>query len=198
MYSTCENLLTDARSGSGPAWERMVELYQPLVFGWLRRQGVGHHDAEELTQDVLSVVAQEMPQFEHNGRPGGFRRWLRQITVHRALGFFRAGKLRAAAVGGSEFRDQLAELGRDDSRLSHQWDREHDAQIVRQLLVRMASCFEEVTLSAFRHLVLDEMPAADVARQLGISVGAVYTAKSRVLRRLREEANGLVDDALLG
>ena len=106
--------------------------------------------------------------------------------------------MRAAAVGGSEFLDQLNELGRDDSRLSRQWEREHDEHIVRQLLVRMESCFEEVTLKAFHLLVLDEVTAADAARQLGISVGAVYTAKSRVLRRLREEANGLVDDELLG
>ena len=41
--------------------------------------------------------------------------------------------------------------------------------------------------------VVRDRPAADVAAELGISVNSVYLAKSRVLRRLREELAGLLD-----
>src|SRR5688572_30051070 len=101
MPSTHFSLLTAAQAGSDQAWTRLVELYRPLLYRWLRRQDVPHDDAEELTQDVLSVVVQEIGRFQHNGRLGGFRRWLREITVHRALGFLRGRQLRGAAPGGS-------------------------------------------------------------------------------------------------
>jgi RNA polymerase sigma-70 factor (ECF subfamily) len=168
------------------------------LYGWLRRQDVPHDDAQELTQDVLAVIARELPGFAHQGRVGGFRRWLREITVHRALGFLRARGVRAVARGGSTFFEQLQQLESPESSLSHQWDREFDQHVLRDLLARMESEFEPLTLRAFRLLALEGVAPEEVAGQLGISVGAAYSAKSRVLRRLRREAAGLVDDSLLG
>jgi RNA polymerase sigma-70 factor (ECF subfamily) len=197
MLSTHVSLLTEACSGSDRAWVRLVDLYQPLVYGWLRRQGVVHHDAEELTQDVLATVVQELDNFEHRGRTGGFRRWLREITVHRSLGFWRAGRLRTAAAGGSGFDQILQQLESSDSQIARKWDQEHDQFVLRQLLDRMTSQFDRATITAFRRLTFDEAEPELVARELGISIGAAYSAKSRVLRRLREEAAGLVDEDLM-
>ena len=197
MLSTHVSLLTEACSGSDRAWGRLVDLYQPLVYGWLRRQGVVHHDAEELTQDVLAVVVQELDNFEHRGRTGGFRRWLREITVHRSLGFWRAGRLRTSATGGSGFDQILQQLESSDSPITRTWDQEHDQFVLRQLLDRMATQFDRATVTAFQRLTFDEAEPELVARELGISIGAAYSAKSRVLRRLRQEAAGLVDEDLM-
>jgi RNA polymerase sigma-70 factor (ECF subfamily) len=197
MPSTHVSLLSDAQAGSQRAWSRLVELYQPLLYGWLRRQDVPHDDAQELTQDVLAVVARELGAFDHQGRTGGFRRWLRQITVHRALGFLRARGTRAVARGGSTFFEQLQQLEAPNSSLSQQWDREFDQHVLRELLAKIEGEFAPVTLRAFRRLALEGAAPEDVARELGISVGAAYSAKSRVLRKLRKEAAGLIDEELL-
>jgi RNA polymerase sigma-70 factor (ECF subfamily) len=197
MPSTHLSLLAQAQTGSPSAWAKFVALYQPLLYGWLRRQNVSHDDAQELTQEVLAVVVQELASFDHQGRTGGFRRWLRQITVHRALGFLRARKIRAVAAGGSTIYQQLQQVQCPDSGISKQWDREFDQHVLRHLLRDMESQFEPTTIAAFRLVTLAGVAPGEAAQRLGITVGAVYSAKSRVMRKLRQEAEGLVDDALL-
>ena len=64
------------------AWRRLVDLYTPLINAWLRRQGVSAEDAEDLTQEVLGIVVREVSRFQHNGRAGAFRTWLRTITIN--------------------------------------------------------------------------------------------------------------------
>ncbi len=197
MASTRISLLTEAGSGSERAWTEMVELYQPLVYGWLRRHDVAHHDAEELTQDVLSVVVAELPEFSHSGNKGAFRRWLRQITVNRARGFWRAGKYRPAATGESRFLWMVEQMADDSSTLSKQFDREHDLHILRECLRQMETEFTVKTLTAFKRQVFDGAAADEVAAELSLSVGATYSAKSRVLRKLRQAAEGLVDESVI-
>lgn len=196
MYSTRISLLASAGSGADHAWSELVELYRPLVYGWLRRHEVAHHDAEELTQDVLSVVFQELPSFSHSGRTGAFRSWLRQITVNRALGFWRAGRLRQPARGTSSFRQVVEQLADESSELSRSWDREHDQHVLRELLHRVEAEFTAETMQAFRRQVFDGAAADEVAGDLEMTVGAAYSAKSRVLRKLRQYAAGLVDESV--
>jgi RNA polymerase sigma-70 factor (ECF subfamily) len=197
MPSTHLSLLKETQAGSQSAWTKLVALYQPLLYGWLRRQNVPHDDAQELTQDVLVVVFQELGSFDHQGRTGGFRRWLREITVHRALGYLRARKIRAVAAGGSTIYQQLQELECDGSGTSRQWDREFDQHVLRHLLGSIEKQFEPATVAAFRLVTLEDVSAEEAAQRLAITVGAVYSAKSRVMRTLRQEAEGLVDDTLL-
>jgi RNA polymerase sigma-70 factor, ECF subfamily len=190
---TRASLLLCARQGDEDAWRRLVDLYRPLVYAWLVRHQVATQDAEDLTQDVLAVVVKELGRFEHAGRPGAFRAWLRGITVNRARGFWRAGSVRAVAVGGSGILQRIDELADPASALSRQWDDEHDQHVVRRLLVLMEQEFEPATLRAFRRLTFDGASGQEVADELGLSLAAVYGAKSRVLRRLREEAAELLD-----
>jgi RNA polymerase sigma-70 factor (ECF subfamily) len=193
MQSTRISLLSAASSGTEQAWNQLVELYRPLVFGWLLRHDVSHHDAEDLSQDVMAVVVRELPNFEHCGSTGAFRNWLRTITANRAKGFWRAGKIRPAASGRSSFLLMIEQLEDENSLSSQLWNREHDAHVLRQLLIDIEPEFEPATFQAFRRQVYDRTPAEQVARELGISVGAVYSAKSRVLRRLRQAAGGTVE-----
>lgn len=196
MDSTHLSLLMQASAGSGYAWTRLVEIYHPLVYGWLRGHDVQHHDAEELSQDVMSVVVKELPEFSHSGRTGAFRTWLRQITVNRARGFWRAGKVRASATDQSTVLLMVQQLEDPESTISARWDREHDQHVLRFALAKVESEFEAATLAAFRRQVFDEISAEHVARELGITVGAAYSAKSRVLRKLRQEVAGLVDESV--
>jgi RNA polymerase sigma-70 factor (ECF subfamily) len=175
------------------SWQRLVDLYTPLIQDWLRRQGLRPPDVDDLTQDVLGVLVQEMPRFEHDGRPGAFRRWLRNVTVNRLRTFWRARDRRPVAPGGSDFGEVLDQLADPSSGLSAAWDRDHDRHVLRRLLELLEPEFEPATWRAFRLLVLEGRPTADVAAEVGLSVNAVRIAKSRVLSRLRRESAGLVD-----
>ena len=195
MTPTSTTLLARARDLSDrPAWERLVNLYEPLLHGWLRRQGVQHVDAEDLVQAVLSAVAVELPNFSHNGRTGAFRAWLRNILVNRLRAFRRSQQVRSVCRTNTNVIDRLADVLDDpDSDLTRRWDDDHDRFVARRLLERVRAEFQPKTWQAFQRVAVDGADPDAVAAELGLSVASVYAAKSRVLKRLHEEADGLLE-----
>jgi RNA polymerase sigma factor (sigma-70 family) len=134
----------------------------------------------------------ELPQFQHDLRRGAFRRWLRTVLVNRLRAFWR-GRHRQATTGGRDFDALLGELEDPSSDQSRLWDREHDEHVARRLMDLLEPEFEPTTWRAFRLLMIEGRSTAQVAAELGISVGAVRVAKSRILRRFRQEVDGLID-----
>src|SRR5262249_5912285 len=124
---------------------------------------------------------------------GSFRRWLRTITVNCLRDFWRSAKGRPRATGASDFQAVLDQLGDPTSALSRQWDPEHDQHVTRGPLALVRPHFEARTWEAFRRVALDGEEPDAVAAQLGLTVNAVFIAKSRVLARLRREGEGLID-----
>jgi RNA polymerase sigma-70 factor (ECF subfamily) len=173
-------------------WRRLNDLYQPLLRAWMARAGVPSSDTDDLIQEVLLVVFREVGGFERRG-PGAFRVWLRTILVHRMRDFFRAQKYRPTATGDSDFLRQLDELESPDSALSKLWDREHDEYVAASLLRRVEGDFAPTTWQAFRRHVLEGEPAERVALELNLSLNSVLLAKSRVLKRVRQELAGFVE-----
>jgi RNA polymerase sigma factor (sigma-70 family) len=175
------------------SWKRFVDLYVPLIRGWLGRYGVTPEDAEDLAQEVMTVVVRELPQFQHNQQRGAFRNWLRSVTVNRLRALWRTRRGRATASGDSAVAQMLDQLEDPNSGLSKLWDHEHDQHVARRLMELIQPQFEARTWQAFWLVVIGGLKAADVGRQLGMSANAVLLAKSRVLRRLRQEMQGLTD-----
>lgn len=173
-------------------WKRLVDMYSPWLHAWLRCYGVAAQDADDLMQEVLAVLVRELPKFQPNHH-GAFRSWLRQILVHRFKDFRRQGQKRPAAVGGDGFDEMLAGLEAPDSQIRRRWDQEHDRHVLRKLLARIESEFSTRDWTAFRAVALDGQPAVEVAADLGVSLNIVLLAKSRVLRRLRQEGRGFLD-----
>lgn len=173
------------------SWDRLVAAYSPLLRSWIGRYEVQPADADDLVQDVLLVVMRELPSFRHNQQTGAFRTWLRRIVVNRLRNFWRS-RGRAPEAGG-ELMDRLNELEDSRSQGSILWDREHDRHLALQLLALLERRFTESTREAFRRLVLEEADADQVAADLGLTLNAVFTAKSRVLRELRLLGRGLID-----
>jgi RNA polymerase sigma-70 factor, ECF subfamily len=173
-------------------WRRLLDLYQPLLHAWMARAGVPSSDADDLSQEVLLVVFREVGGFERRGQ-GAFRAWLRTILVHRIRDYFRARQHRPAATGGSDFLRSLDELESPGSALSQQWDQEHDEHVAASLLRRVQGDFASATWLLFQRHVLGGEPAARVAEEQGMSLNSVLLAKSRVLKRLRQELAGLVE-----
>lgn len=192
--TTSLNLLDRLRETPDDAsWKRLVELYTPLIQTWLRRHSVPQQDADDLVQEALLVVVRELPRFRHQEHRGSFRSWLRAITVNRLRAYWRSRQPPPVATGDSDVAKTLDELEDPRSQLSALWDQEHDRHVARRLMDLIQPEFQSSTWQAFRRLVLDGQRAADVAAELGISSNAVLIAKFRVLRRLRQEAQGLVD-----
>jgi RNA polymerase sigma-70 factor (ECF subfamily) len=194
MDVTRQSLLLRAQDGDENAWKDLTDLYRPLVVGWLRYQAVPADDVDDLVQEILLAAVQNLSAFSHSGRSGAFRSWLRTIAHNCACDFWKAQGRRGRAAGGTDGAEVLRQLEDPASGLNRQWDEEHDRYVLRCLLDLMELEFEPATVKAFRRVALEGAPSAEVAQELGLSVGAVYAAKSRVLRRLREVAEGLIDD----
>jgi RNA polymerase sigma-70 factor (ECF subfamily) len=193
MNETRQSLLLRAQTGEMGAWKDLLDLYRPLILGWLNRQGVPARDLEDLSQEVLLSVVQHLPGFQHSGHRGAFRAWLRTIVCSRTADYWRALDAGTQASGGSGATAALQEITDPDSDLNRRWDEEHDRYVLHCLLDLVEEEFEPLTLQAFRRLALDGISGAEAARELGLSVAAVYAAKSRVLARVRQEAEGLID-----
>jgi RNA polymerase sigma-70 factor (ECF subfamily) len=194
LPNTSESLLDRLQSPEDAvAWERLVQLYTPLIRHTLARHGLDHQDSDDLMQDVFSVVVRKFPEFRRAPQPGAFRNWLRTITVNCLRGFWRKRRGTVRGVGGDQMLEQLAQLQAADGELFRQWDLEHDLHITQGLLNLIRTEFESMTWNAFERFAIDGLPASEVAAELGISENAVFIAKSRVLRRLRQEGNGLID-----
>lgn len=193
MTDTRQSLLIRAQAGEADAWQVLADLYRPLIVGWLNRQGVPPGELDDLSQEVLLSVVKHLAAFQHSGHPGAFRRWLRTIVCSRTADFWRAADARGAAPGGSGAAAALQQIADPDSELNRQWDAEHDRYVLDCLLDLVEEEFEPTTVRAFRRLALDGATGAEVAAELRLSVAAVYVAKSRVLQRIRQEADGLID-----
>jgi RNA polymerase sigma factor (sigma-70 family) len=194
MLPTSATLLERLRDrADAEAWQRLVDWYAPLLSGWLRRHALQNADVDDLVQEVLLTVAREASRFQHNGRPGAFRHWLRTILVHRLREFWRGRRLRPMVTGDSDFAGLLGQLEAPDSGISRLWDQEHDQHVVRRLLAAIEPQFASSTWQAFRRVVLDGARPDTVAAELGLTLNAVFIAKSRVLQRLRAEGRGLLD-----
>ncbi|MFV1967522.1 MAG: RNA polymerase sigma factor [Pirellulaceae bacterium] len=176
------------------SWNRLVGLYAPLLKRWLKRYEVQHSDAEDLLQEVFTTLVRDLPKFRHNHRAGAFRSWLRTILVHRLHDFWRSRQYRPVATGKTGFLKQLDELAEGASRVSQVWNREHDQYVMKHLMDAIQGQFEPKTWQAFHRQVVDGLRADVVAAELGVSLGSVYAAKSRVLNALRRESKGLVTD----
>ena len=190
MNTTPVSLLERLRQASEVRqadWDRLVELYTPLLYYWARRQGLQEADAADLVQDVLAVLVRELPRFEYD-RGKSFRGWLRTLTLRKWWEKCR--------------RQQLSPLPPDDPALeglaSPDTLRAFEEADYRQYLAQRALAlmqkeFQPTTWKACWEVVVSGRPARDVAAELGVSIDVVYASRSRVLRRLREELSGLLD-----
>src|SRR5262245_29850260 len=175
-------------------WRRLVDVYTPVLYAWLRRYDViAAADADDLVQDILLTVSKEMPTFEPRPERGAFRGWLRAILVNRLRHFWRGRKHRPIAVGGSDFLEQVEQLSDGRSALSKLWDAEHDRHVMQRLLDLAEPRVAPGTWLAFRRQVIDGMSPETVAAELNMPLHSVYAAKSRLLKALRELAEGLIE-----
>lgn len=194
--SLSATLLARLQAQEDDAWRRLDHLYGPVVLAWCRGAGLQTDDAADVRQEVFRSVAGAIAEFQRNTAGASFRGWLWRITQNKLRDFFRRQKQQPQAAGGTTFQQRIQEIplsaeAENDSEAPSPSLEEREGLVGRALeLVR--SEFAERTWQAFRRVAVEGQSPADVAADLGMSAGAVYVAKSRVLRRLREEFGDLI------
>lgn len=169
------------------AWDAFVERYGRLVYGWCRKWGLQDADAEDVTQVVLVELVRQMREFVYDRR-GSFRGWLRTVAQRSWLRFV-ASRRRAAATGQDGV---LGEAAGDD--LHARLEAESEREVLELAMRRVRDRVQPHTWEAFRLLALEHWSGAEAAGRLGMTVGAVFVARSKVQKMLREEAGRLSGD----
>lgn len=192
--STSVTLLGRLKSNDPAAWERLSQLYGPMVYAWARRANLQPEDAADVTQTVFQAVFTGFHRFRKEHPGDRFRDWLWTITRHRVIDHVR--KLRSAAIGmgGSTAQMQWQQLPEDllPEEVAPAIEVSETTQLVRRALELARSEFELRTWQACWKTTVEGLAVADVAAELQMSTGAIYVARSRVLKRIREELEGLV------
>ncbi len=168
------------------AWAQFVDIYAPLLYRFARRQRLQDADAADLTQDVLMSVAGAIERFEYDRRVGTFRGWLFTVARNKIKNFVARSRRGPRATGQSDVQEMLAnQPAADEDQAS--WDKEYESRLFDWAAERVRGLFAENTWRAFWMTAVEGKNPKDVARTVGVSVGAVYIAKSRVLAELKRQ-----------
>jgi RNA polymerase sigma-70 factor (ECF subfamily) len=178
MFTTPPTLLQRLRQpNAGPAWQRFVAIYTPLFLCWACRLGAQRQDAEDLLQDYFIKLHKELPRFDHD-QDRRFRGWLWTLFRHTW-----SDRKKPGPAGNDH---ELGGLAAPDE-LESRWTAEDLRLLVQRAAAVVRRDFDEETWRAFWLFVVEDCPAAEVARTVGVSVNKIYIAKCRVLKRLRLE-----------
>lgn len=163
------------------AWDRFVERYGVLIYRWCRHWGLQEADAEDVTQNVLVELLRQMRHFVYD-RSGSFRAWLRTIA-YRGWCRFIEGQQRRGAMAASLKQLQSTEAYED---LLQQLTLADDREALERAMAAVRKRVEPHTWEAFRMQAFDGLSGSDVAGKLNMKVGAVFVARSKVQKMLRD------------
>ena len=185
---TRDSLLMSVRDAEDRvSWERFIAIYRPMVCRIGRRAGLQDSDSEDLAQRVMISVADAIPNWEKDPQKGGFRGWLNRVARNALISLLRSER-RHRAVGGSEFLDQSLSVEAPAEEIDRIIRQEHHRSRLRWAAEQVRHEFTERSWRAFWLTTLGEVSVPDAAEQLNISVGSVYAARSRIMRRLQQLA----------
>ena len=191
--ATSRSLLERARSNDVDAWNRLVDLYSPLVYRWCRRWRLQDEDIADVFQEVFRSAAQNLASFRKERPQDCFRGWLRVITVNKVRDHHRRLRREPRAEGGTEAQRKMLGHPSPMTRSEESTiDPPENAALVHQALEHLRKHFAQNTWQAFWRTAVDGRSAPEVAKELSMTDVGVRVAKSRVLQRLREELGDLL------
>lgn len=177
------------------AWTEFAQLYQPLIFRIARRRGLQHADAAEVTQEVLTRVAKAVEGWDPDRSKGTFRGWLYRITRNVTIDYLRkAGRqpINMNALSGfpvGDFADPSSEHSRE-------FQQEYQKQVFLWAARRIQLEFKPNTWQAFWKTAVEGSPVQQIASELQMTTGAIYVARSRVMKRLSEEVQKRSEESM--
>jgi RNA polymerase sigma factor (sigma-70 family) len=195
--STRSSLLSRLRdAGDSASWQTFFDAYWQLIYNVARKSGLVDADAQDVVQETVIAVARRMPDFRYDPAKGSFKSWLLVITRRRIHDHLRrVYRSLPAARGGPEDEARRAESVPSpdltpDAQIDEAWEQEWKRNFLRTALAQVRQRANPKHYQVFDCCVLQNLPASDVARMLGLSVAQVYLIKHRmgrtVKRALRE------------
>lgn len=184
---TRASLLVQLRDGTNHgAWQEFMKMYGPVVYGFARKRGLQDADAADLMQDVMRSVSTAIGRLDYDRSQGTFRGWLFTITRNRVFNFLSARRIRPQGSGDSSTNRQLDAHAAEADGVDV-WELEYQRRLASLAMDRVKKEFQESTWQAFWQTAVEGKSAGEVSKEIGMSTGAIYVAKSRVLARLKEE-----------
>lgn len=169
------------------AWGQFTEIYQPLVFRLALSKGFQDSDAREIVQEVMIAVSQAVNRFEPDPQRGRFRDWLFRIARNLMIKFLTRRKYQPLGNGGSNISELLSQQVEVAPAESAFFDLEYRREVFRWAAQEVSKQMKPANWRAFWLTSVENLSAAQAAEELGMSVGAVYVARSRALSRLRKK-----------
>lgn len=168
-------------AGDAEAWERFSTEYEPFLMTLFRSRGLQEADARDVVQQVLIAVASRVGDWKPDGQPASFRRWLTTIARHAAIRCLMQ-QSRRPQLDATTILEALP-VGSD----SEAAVREYRQQALAWALEQIRDEFRPATWSAFWRTAVLGQGVDETCRELGLSAGALYMARSRIMARLREQ-----------
>jgi RNA polymerase sigma factor (sigma-70 family) len=175
------------------AWREFLALYEPLIYQLARRKGLQDADAHDLCQEVLKAVAGAIDRWEPG--LGTFRGWLARVTRNLLVNFLTRPGHQRLGSGATSVQELLESELAPDSSATALFESEYRMRLFRWAADEVEGEFAPPTWGAFWQTAVEGRPPSEVASQLGLSVGAVYIARSRVLARIKKRIEQVGDDA---
>jgi RNA polymerase sigma factor (sigma-70 family) len=186
-------LLDGALKNDELAWQRIVALYGPLVVQWCRQKNLLPEEAADVSQDVFQTVKLELSKIRLDRKGDRFRKWLRVVARGKIVDHFRKRAKDIHGAGGTDYLQRMNMIpARVSSSSASDHKRNERIELLRCGLELIKGEFTEKTWRAFWFVTVDGRPVADVAKELGLTPGAVHIAKHRVLKRFREYFKGFI------
>lgn len=178
------------------AWAEFVSLYEPLVYKLARAKGLQDADAHDLCQEVFRAVAAAIERWDPDPAKGRFRGWLFRIARNLLVNFLVRQRRHGQGSGRTSVQELLeAHPDQADAQAEAEFAIEFRQRAFRWAAEQVKPEFAENTWRAFWRTGVEGISPAEAAQELGLTVGAVYVARSRVLARLRERIEQLTADS---
>jgi RNA polymerase sigma-70 factor (ECF subfamily) len=179
------------------AWAEFVAIYGPLIDRVARARGLQSADAADIAQEVYRAVAAAVDRWDPDRTRGSFRGWLFRIARNLAINLLVARRRHVQGTGDTHVLDLLHQQPAADAEETALFDAEYRRRLFHWAAERARPEFLDATWRAFWRTSVDGATPRAVAEELGLSVGAVYIARSRVMARLRaliEQTAGPCED----
>lgn len=160
-------------------WERFVRLFTPLLRRWAARFGVRDSSVEDLLQELFVLLIRKLPEFRHDPNRS-FRAWLWTVFRHSFLAWQKRQHVRGPDL------ELFSDPSSPDA-IIEATETEYRKYLLNRIMQIVQTDFPPTTWHIFQEVVIEGRPGVEVARELDVTVNAVYLARSRVLARLREE-----------
>jgi RNA polymerase sigma-70 factor (ECF subfamily) len=188
--SVSTSILERAKLGDQDAFRIITDLYAGLVYHWIRKSGLSPENAQDTSQEVFISVNRNLKEFQRTKAGQSFRAWVRVITRRKIADHLRKKTCVKEPLGGD---NKVIDSATNKENEEEEENNQDKSIVYTKALQFIKGEFAEKDWRAFLMLVVDEIPARDVAEKLGNSVNSVYIAKSRILKRLHDAFGDLID-----